>query len=92
MNCPKCNKPMETGFLYGNRNDVGPYWLPEGVKRPGVIFDKYAFSDRGGFFLEKDPLAIRLTGGHKVLTYICRDCKMGVFEYEGDDQIKVEEP
>ena len=83
MNCPKCGKELEPGYIYEVRKDCGPFWLPEGAKlRTHIITNKNTFKKEGGFFLEKDPLAVKLREGHRIPACICRDCQTGIFEFE----------
>ena len=76
MNCPYCDKPMEAGNIPGRR-DTGVYWVPEG-EAISVVFSNWVLEEKGGIQL-CEP---KLLGVPELKTYICRDCKKGVFEFE----------
>ena len=80
MDCPKCGKAMETGYLLGSRRDLPIYWLPKEHKDDFFIYTDKAVYKRDGLVWDKGFLEQPL-----LETYICRDCGIGMFTFNTDD-------
>ena len=87
MNCPKCGKEMEEGFLYSPHRQSPLFFQPKDVKLPwpGWVFNQQKFHESGCINIESDHqhqflgYSIR---GHRTRAFICKECKTGIFEYD----------
>ena len=87
MNCPKCGKEMEEGYIYSGVRTTPILYYPKGLK---PTFWQYGFSKKrffkeGRLSIECDRketmYQIRLHG-HRAIAYVCKDCRIGFFEYD----------
>jgi len=83
MNCPNCGVEMEKGYIVG-RKDSGFPWYPENEKWTRLVFSEKSVAKRNGLILGKDGQFLESTLSLKnamLDTYICRECRKGVFSY-----------
>lgn len=77
MDCPKCGKPMEHGYLIGTSASVPIFWLPEAHKYPFFLYTDNAVLKRNGIIFETELLKRT-----RLETYVCRACGVGNFTFE----------
>ena len=95
MNCPKCGKEMEQGYLYSPHRQVPIIYGPQNIKYPS--FKIYAkpgdYRDLGLLDIESGTKeTIANVRRHRVIAYICKECRTGVFEYDEDKTVSTERP
>ena len=97
MNCPKCGKEMEDGYLYSPHR-LGPvFYQPKRLKLPwpGWFIKPKRFRESGCINIESGYQDLPLNysfRGHRAVAYICKECRTGIFEYDEDKTVSTERP
>lgn len=76
MDCPRCGKRMENGYLVGANVNVPLFWLPEEHKDSFFLYTDDAVWKRNGLVFEKEVLERPL-----LETHICRSCGIGMITF-----------
>ncbi len=77
MDCPKCGKSMENGYLIGGNVNVPIFWLPEAHKDSFFLYTDNAVLKRNGIVFDKHFLS-----KPRLEACVCRTCGVGMFTFE----------
>ncbi len=78
MNCPYCGQPMEVGWIMGADRILCVPWIPQDAKQK--IFSRRNVIKCGGLIMRDNPFP----AFPKKETFICRQCRKGVFSFHND--------
>lgn len=66
MNCPCCNKEMQTGYIHNGNQPI--QWIPEG-KKPSAF--RFSVTEDGVKLKNKSGMS-----GYKATAYYCSNCSI----------------